>query len=485
MPLTIRTTLLATACLGAMPSAPAFAQNSDSCSDLSNNSAPIEYRLAAPTKAAAQRLFDQIDYQRAIQMYMWALPAAATEQYNLSNTEAMGGGSHEGKIGYLGSLLKSNVLHPTGNPDSMYIDYFFDTRSGPIALEAPPELPGFLDDMWEVPVIDIIQPVSPAGKYLIVPPNWTGNAPADFVVARPKTYGSWMLLRGNVARDGSTTEAVGVMKEKLKIYPLSELGARPSKPLQFFDLSDSTMNRLPPEGLRYFEVLGGLVEREHPTMQEPYVMGMLKALGMEAGKPFTPDERMKRILTCAERMGRVMARAIMFYKQEPQWKDRHFTQAFIGGSAEFMANGAALHDARTLYFYGANGTSKLMTSRRMWAKPILPAISTATEISSTAVRPIGYGCRQTSPRSSIGPSRSTTTRRDRSSTTARPPRVSPPSRVLRPMRMGPTISTSAQTHRLERKRISSRRFGEKAGFFCSGCTGRRRRISMEIGDPTI
>lgn len=332
------------------------------CSDLSNNSAPIEYTLGAPTKASADRIFDQIDYQRAIQMYMWALPAVGAEQYRSANAAAMGGGSDEGKVGYLGSLLKSSLRHLTGNPDSMYIDYFFNTSNGPIVLEVPPELPGFLDDMWQMPVIDVIQPVSPNGKYLIVPPGWTGQAPEGFVVARPNTYVSWLLLRGNVAPDGTTTESAELMKAQLKIYPLSELGKDPSTPLQFFDISDSGADRLPPKGLHYFEVLAELVEREHPTMQEPYVMGMLKALGMEPGGRFQPDDRMKHILSCASEMGQVMAESIMFYKQEPQWKDRKFMQAFIGGSAEFTENGAALHDARTLFFYGACGTSQLMTS---------------------------------------------------------------------------------------------------------------------------
>jgi hypothetical protein len=85
---------------------PAMAQSSDTCSDLANNSASIAYRLGAPTEAAARRLFDQVDYQRAIQMYMWALPAIGTEQYRLANAKAMGGGSDEGKVAYLGSLLR-------------------------------------------------------------------------------------------------------------------------------------------------------------------------------------------------------------------------------------------------------------------------------------------------------------------------------------------------------------------------------------------
>jgi hypothetical protein len=137
-------------------------------------------------------------YQRAVQVYLWGIPAVGIRQYRVANGEAMGGGSDDYKVGYLGGLLKSNIEHLTGNTDSMYIDYMFDTRKGPIVAEVPPALPGFIDDMWELPVVDVIEKVSPSGKYLIVPPGWDGEAPKDHVVARPNTYVSWMLLRGNV-----------------------------------------------------------------------------------------------------------------------------------------------------------------------------------------------------------------------------------------------------------------------------------------------
>jgi hypothetical protein len=97
-------------------------------------------------------------------------------------------------------------------------------------------------------------------------------------------------------------------------------------------------------------------------MQDPYVIGMLKALGMEPGKPFQPDARMKHILGCAAEMGRAMAATISYYKPDPQWRDRNFVKPFSGGSPEFTVDGAALHDARTLFFYMACGTSKLMAS---------------------------------------------------------------------------------------------------------------------------
>jgi len=165
---------------------PATGPKSD-YSDLTGNMPAPEYHDDVPTKATAARMLDQLAYQRAVQMYLWALPAVGMEQYRMADIPALGGGDDQYKLGYLGGLLKGSLFHLTGNPDSMYIDYFFDTHNGPIVLEVPPTLPGFLDDMWESPVIDVIQPVSPTGRYLIVPPDWKGTPPEGFVVATPRT----------------------------------------------------------------------------------------------------------------------------------------------------------------------------------------------------------------------------------------------------------------------------------------------------------
>ena len=43
---------------------------------------------------------------------------------------------------------------------------------------------------------------------------------------------------------------------------------------------------VPPDGLASFARLGVLVSNEHPTMQDVYVMDLLKVLGMEPGQSF-------------------------------------------------------------------------------------------------------------------------------------------------------------------------------------------------------
>ena len=108
-----------------------------------------KYGVSAPTPATARRVFDELAYQRAVQVCLWGLPAVGMHQYRRANGEAMGGGSDACKVGYFGDLLRSNIEHVTGNPDSMYAECFFDTHDGPVAVEVPASLSGLIDDMWE------------------------------------------------------------------------------------------------------------------------------------------------------------------------------------------------------------------------------------------------------------------------------------------------------------------------------------------------
>lgn len=355
----------------ALGASPAFAESTaPATAPATGTDFRPQYELDVPTKEAAQRIFDELAYQRAVQVYLWGLSAVGMQQYRTANAAAMGGGPDDYKLGYLGEMLKSNIEHLTGNPDSMYIDYMFDTRNGPIIAEVPPTLPGFIDDMWELPVIDVISKVSPSGKYLIVPPGWNGGTPEDHVVARPNTYVSWMLLRGNVeqsAQGPDTRVAVNEMKTKLKIYPLSAAGDPSARPtLQYFDVSEMDIDRIPPEGLAYFHRLAEVVTSEPPTQTDAFAMGLMRAIGLEPGKPFEPDARMTAILERAAETGKAMARTIAFHSDDPErwhWPDRKYAEAFMGGSPSFVSDGHTNHDARITFFYLACGTSQLMASK--------------------------------------------------------------------------------------------------------------------------
>jgi len=114
--------------------------------------------------------------------------------------------------------------------------------------------------------------------------------------------------------------AVDVIKSTLKIYPYvpgsygTSMGtfltgkgplAPLSKPgtLQFIEGTGLAMNTIPPNDFSYYEMLDALVQEQPAEALQPEIGGQLAAIGIVKGKPFAPDDRMKKILTARRRNG--------------------------------------------------------------------------------------------------------------------------------------------------------------------------------------
>ena len=62
----------------------------------------------------------------------------------------------------------------------------------------------------------------------------------------------------------------------------------------------------------FFEEVNQVVQEEPNEAMDPETLGLLASIGIEKGKPFAPDARMKKILTEAAAVGNATARAILF-----------------------------------------------------------------------------------------------------------------------------------------------------------------------------
>lgn len=101
----------------------------------------------------------------------------------------------------------------------------------------------------------------------------------------------------------------------------------------------------------YFEEVASIVADEPAAALDPERAGQLAAVGIVAGKPFAPDERMRSILDTAARVGAGIVRSLVFAPRDPAvyyYPDGTWATAFVGGSHEFLANGARLLDARAM-----------------------------------------------------------------------------------------------------------------------------------------
>jgi hypothetical protein len=235
-----------------------------------------------------------------------------------------------------------------------------------MVVESPPNTLGILDDAWFHYVTDLGNAgpdKGKGGKYLVLPPGYEGEVPAGYHVARSQTYGNWLIWRGFLV-GGSPKPAVKSMKKTIRVYPLSQAGAPPKQ--KFVNLSGKAFNTIHANDITFFEEVHAVLQREPTDGLDPEWLAALASIGVEKGTPFGPDARLRKTLAEAAAVGNATARALVFrtrdreafFFPESQWKT-----GFIGGSHEFLRDGARLLDARSLFFYYATGITPAMSMK--------------------------------------------------------------------------------------------------------------------------
>ena len=117
---------------------------------------------------------------------------------------------------------------------------------------------------------------------------------------------------------------------------------------------------------RSIEEVNEVVQEEPADVLDPETAGLLASIGIEKGKPFAPDARMKKILTEAAAVGQATARALAYrtrLEEAQLYPDSAWETAFVGGSHEFLSNGARLLDARSFFFFYATGITPAMAQK--------------------------------------------------------------------------------------------------------------------------
>jgi hypothetical protein len=70
----------------------------------------LRYELGFPTPETSQKLFDEMDFQRAVQAYLWGYPAVSFESIRLTFKQDLG-------IGFRDPGIAGNFVHPNSAGD--------------------------------------------------------------------------------------------------------------------------------------------------------------------------------------------------------------------------------------------------------------------------------------------------------------------------------------------------------------------------------
>jgi hypothetical protein len=134
--------------------------------------------------------------------------------------------------------------------------------------------------------------------------------------------------------------------------------------MKFINVSGKEFNTIVANTFKFYEDVNSVVQYEPNEAYSPEILGQLAAIGIEKGKPFAPDARMKKILTEAVAVGNATARTITFktrMKEAYIYTDRAWFECFVGGSYEFLSQpGVRNLDARDHFLYYATGVTPAM-----------------------------------------------------------------------------------------------------------------------------
>jgi hypothetical protein len=250
-----------------------------------------------PTDVTVAKLYDERDFQRACQAYLWSLPAVAFTAWQRGTMQQLG--AKNGQIvAILSYEARRGIL--TANATTPYYLGFADLSSGPLLLEMPARgVQGAINDSWQ----NAIPGTEAPGKYLILAPGQ--EAPtniAGYIVRRSPTVNVFLGVRLTDADPERAKEALS----HLRMYPYAQRDNPPK--MDILDAGTKAWSGLPPRGIEYWERLNDVIQAEPVEPRDLFFHAMLRPLGLEKDKPFTPDARQTKILTDAALVGEAMRR---------------------------------------------------------------------------------------------------------------------------------------------------------------------------------
>lgn len=370
----------------------------------------LNYKDGAPSKDTVEKTYDFLDLMHGVEAFVNAYQGASVAAIFKGFNDA---GVPDNTAVIWSELMDAKSLFITANADTVYFWVNLNLSQGPMVIETPPMSLGVIDDIWWRWVTDFGLPGpdrGEGGRYLLVPPGYTGELPESGYVVRKLRATRAAALGRSFLENNDPKPAVALIKKTLKVYPYVPGGygtsiasalegeatlqrtpdhkldwafLKPKEPVKFTEGTGRVMNTIPPNDFSYFELINDLVQKEPSDTLDPEIMGSLAAVGIVKGKPFNPDARMKKILTDAAAIGTGVGRTLnwrsrpsdgFYYYPDSAWMNMLWVGGFtfetpppevsaVGTITQYPSTGYRTLNSRTAMFFYGTGVTPAMVMR--------------------------------------------------------------------------------------------------------------------------
>ena len=248
----------------------------------------------------ASQLAERALERRAVESAIWGMPIVSVDAMRQAFFRDAGGQYND--VAFLSKQADWKFQITTPNASSWYVYIPLNTKNGPVVLDIPPAvgagLFGSINDAWQKPEADVGptgEDGGKGGKYAVLPPGYKEPVPADVFAVPLSTYNGYSFLRA-IPQTTSPTDVANALDlvKKVRVYPLTEATNPPQQ--RHIDIAGTLFDGVAVFDDTFYDSLARIVDEEPVQRRDLVAMTHLRAIGIERGKPFTPNTATREIL---------------------------------------------------------------------------------------------------------------------------------------------------------------------------------------------
>lgn len=289
-----------------------------------------------PDATASAQLYDAMDYQRAVQAYIWAVPLVNSIALKKGLISA-GASAEKPSMVIFNRRLTAKQKILTGSSEVIYGISVFDLgTTGPLQIEVPDGILGTIVDVWMRGLEDVGVGPTGGGTFILAPKDYNEAVSPHVRVVRSKTRNVFFLARGIIQPDGDLTSGVN----QLSSIKIRSVGADADEKLIVLN-GDREFCSIAPAGEEYFAYLSEGIQSESISAEDKMMMAMLKPLGIFPGVDFRPNDRVASILSAAATTGSAMVANLAYANRNVSarfWPERQWERVVTTTSPDFISD---------------------------------------------------------------------------------------------------------------------------------------------------